>query len=333
MFNIEQAVEQIIHSENPQNTFNKIAETLDDNWRTTLAREVNKHLFIENLANSDINQSIEFDVVETPTLTKQASEESMNTSKSSFLEKVAAYNDVPIELQLEKKAYITQDMFQLREEKYVTNNKIKSTAAGFGYMTKEASEKAEKELSLKQIEINKQKQLEKKAMIANLKMQRLESIEKIASLTNDPSQMRQILKVIIGQGMEKVAQEVINVSYLPSSEIEKVASVELDFDILRQVNKELDNIRNIEDSIEKVAFVGPLFRPLVKGLSITTSGTGKIVGGLTKGAVNLVSWSSKKIAEHPLAAIIVPAAYTAGDNASDEFTYKLTGLHPRQQGK
>ena len=89
MFNIEQAVEQIIHSENPQNTFNKIAETLDDNWRTTLAREVNKHLFIENLANSDINQSIEFDVVETPTLTKQASEESVNTSKSSFLEKVA----------------------------------------------------------------------------------------------------------------------------------------------------------------------------------------------------------------------------------------------------
>ena len=52
--------------------------------------------------------------------------------------------------------------------------------------------------------------------------------------------------------------------------IEKIAFEE------SELHKELDNIRNIEDSIEKVAFVGPLFNPAMKGATKLFRGAGKV---------------------------------------------------------
>ena len=154
MNSIEQLVEQIVHSDNPQVAFNKLSKNLDDKWKTTLAREINKKLFLKNLDNSDINQNIEFDLVQTPTLTKQASEQ-IQTTKSSLIEKIASY-EFDEKNQIEKKASINPSMFKINNNDFVARNNFKSNSKSIGFITKQASEKSEKELTLKQIEINKQ---------------------------------------------------------------------------------------------------------------------------------------------------------------------------------
>jgi len=324
MNNIEQLVEQIVHSDNPQVAFNKFSKTLDDKWKTTLAREINKKLFLKNLDNSNLNQNIEFDLVQTPTLTKQASEQ-IQTTKSSLIEKIASY-EFDEKAQIEKKASINSSMFKINNNDFVARNNFKSNSKSVGFITKQASEKSEKELTLKQIEINKQKELEKKAMLSDLKMARMECIEKIASLTNNSSEIRQIIKMIVGRGMEKVAEEVVNTSVIPSSEIEKVASVELNFDTIRQVNSELQNIKEIEGAIEKVAFVGPLFRPVMNFITGAGKYTGKGVLFGAKGAFNTAKHTGKFVTEHPVGVTAGVIGVGAGTNATERYKNGLTGI-------
>jgi len=326
MVNVEQLAEQIISSQNPQTAFNKISETLSDNWKTTLAREVNKRLFLKNLNNSELNQSIEFDVVNTPTLTKQA-EEQVQTIKSGLIEKVASCT-FDEKKQIEKKASINPDMFKISDNDFVSRNTFKTPVQSLGsFITKEASEKGEKELSLKQMEIDKEKELEKKAMLSNLKMAKIESIEKIANITNNPSELRQIIKICVTQGMEKVAEEIANVSVVPSSYIEKVASVELDFNVIREVNQELKNIKDIDTTIEKVALWGPLAKPLGKGLEKAVRFSGGLATILGKWGIGTAKKVTKTMVDHPIVSTIIPLGYGAMDRSDEIYKEKILGVN------
>jgi len=105
-------VQQIINSEEPTETFAKIAQTLDDNWKTTVAREVNKAMFHKKMNESGLNSDVEFDVINSPVLQKTAS---VNTDKNKkfrtdFLEKKAEL----------KKQNITPDMFDMFNERQET---------------------------------------------------------------------------------------------------------------------------------------------------------------------------------------------------------------------
>ena len=305
---IQPLVDQIANSEDPVVAFSKVAADLDENWKATLAREVNKQIFSKELETSPLNSNIEFDVVSIPSLDKVASVKS-NTEftkeasfKDKYLEKTAA----------EKRKKITPDMFSFKEEEktyedystYYQDDPLFKEAAKF-----EANKKAEKEIEERGLI---QKQAEEATKF--LAIQEKDYLhKKIAKELNSEEELKTFVKMALEKDMEETAKKVMEY-YKPDLEyFRKTASASL---TLNKRNDFIEKLATIEE-LEKIA-LNPMQR---KVTNIILSAPGKLTNaiGRASSAILKIPNGVGKIAKVAIKHPIITGTAGAGFYASSRF--------------
>lgn len=301
---IKPLVEQIVLSEDPVLEFSKVASDLTDEFKVSLAREVNKTLFTTHLQNSNLNKNVEFNVVSVPELHKIASAE--ETPTNGHLEKIAA----------EKKSNITPDMFMLKEANVSVNSA--TTYNQDDPLLKEAiaidrNKEAEKELEQIQ-QITKQAEESAKYILEEEKEIRYKDI---ANSINNEEELKTFTKIALEKDMEYVARRVIE-NYKPDHEyFKKVAAESLTLEKDTYFRQELEEL----DVLEKEA--GKFTNVIVNTIGGTVNGAGKLGKGLvntTSTGVKVVGKVGRFALRHPILAISAAGGALVGNTHSD-YTY------------
>ena len=316
---IQPLVEQIANSEDPVLAFSKIAANLDETWKATLAREVNKQIFSRELETAPLNKNIEFDVVSVPGLDKVASE-----NNGIELEKKASYSNNYFEkIAAEKRKKITPDMFSFKEEE--VTYKDSSSYYQEDPLFKEAM--AIEERKNAEAQIAQRAELQKQAEEATkfLAIQEKDNLHKeIAKEINSEEELKTFVKMALEKDMEETAKKVMEY-YKPDLEyFRKTASASL---TLAKRNDFIEKLAQIEE-LEKIAL-----NPLQKKVTdIALSIPGAIIHTIGRGSTVLlrvpkaVGYGVKTAVKHPL----ITAATAGGLYASATFdknqTNTLRGL-------
>jgi len=269
---IETLAQQIVNSDNFESEFAKVASDLDEQHKVTLAREVNKLNFLKNLANANLNENIEFPVIDDiPQLSKIASD---NNDSTKNITKTASYNKGK---EFEKKAHVTADMFVFKEDN-VVRHKNKPKHEYTYNITKTAEEKFNEELEVEQVKLELTKIAEEKSIIGKAEICKTYLIEKLANIVDNESEMRSVLRLIIDNGGEKYIDDVLNSGNMSSEYIMKVASEVIDFNTHKEVLQILHDLNELDEAIEKKA---------TGSISNLISKTIKLSGKAAKGVVNV----------------------------------------------
>lgn len=299
--NLEPLIEQIVNSEDPVASFSKIASDLDDRWKITLAREVNKNLFGKELAESPLNAHVNFDVIQVPKMDKIASVANSNKS----IEKTAS----------QKAKNITPDMFM-----FIDNNNYHNTTTYYqpDKLVKEARELDEKKEIEKEFEqrdkLIKQAEEALKFFIEEEKEIRYKDI---AKSINNEEELKSFTKIALELNMEHVAKKVIELYEPDLKFFQKVASATLTFSKKASFEKELQELEYLEKTaLNKLRKI--VIDKIVTGIGKGVNGVGRasssvlhiptIIGAAAKNG-------GKFIFKHP----IVTTAAVGGIVASSNF--------------
>jgi len=326
--NLDALVRQIVYSDDPVEEFAKVAENLDENWRATLAREVNKGLFHRKLEETLLNENIEFEVIEDSAIKKTASLKS-GAGKGLF-RKTASYNEEnDIGRILEKKASITVDMFNLFEEEATPVRDEKYGARGIDptFEKVASAENYEKE-EIRAIELKRREQQEQLVKEAQMKELQIALIEKIASITDDESKMKSVLRTMVKEGMKEEAKEVMNHIPFGIDRLEKVAEVPLEAEKYAELKSLMRDLKYVNDAIEKRAFLGPLVTGIGKTIYTAMKPVyhiGRGVGTIGYQGAKLGLKGAKTMIKHPLATSTAFTAVEAGNRSADIFSNALFG--------
>lgn len=192
---LQPLIEQIVYSDDPVTEFSKVAANLDDRWKVTLAREVNKGLFQRKLQETPLNENIEFDVVEVPQMHKIASEENYQGS----FEKRASHNPT------QKK--ITPDMFMFHE--IDTMPKKASSYTDDGLLKEAIAEDVKRELETQKYLTEQEEKRLAQAQRFFIEQEKDLTLKKIASELPDMEHLKTFVKIAIKEGLEKEAEKVM----------------------------------------------------------------------------------------------------------------------------
>jgi len=316
MYPIEELASQIVNSDDVTAEFAKIASNMDERWKVTLAREVNKQNFIKKLQESDLNSDIKFNVVETPEMSKIASEKEKN--KPQNLTKTASINK---QASMEKKAQILPSMFVIKQNETLYREKISSGYTHKEILTKEAKEAINDELAYELKDKIAKEENEKNRLLFETEMAKETLLDKIASLTDMESEMRSIIKTLVKSNMEKYAEDILMRSNVRTDMLSKVASENLDIEKEAKLDDAINKLAQIDELIEKKAF-GPLARIVttVLGRGLNLVGTGVAYGA--KGAATATKGLARTAIKHPIAT----TAIVAGSNTSDKSTNQIRNV-------
>lgn len=316
---LQPLIEEIVNSKDPVLAFSKVAADLDDRWKTTLAREVNKGLFSKNLSNSELNNNVEFNVIDLPQMSKMASEEE---TQQSYFEKIASEKVVS-----EKVNQLTPDMFSF--DNINTSQNEASTYYQEDSLFKEAIQndrikQAEQELEYRQ-EVEKVASETAAFLLEEEKEIRLKDI---ASNINSEEELKAFVKVALEKDMDKVAERVIEL-YKPDLEyFKKVASEILTLDKKAAYEKELNDLIYVE----KEALAGLRNSIADKILSVPghiVGGAGRIASGVLRipGAAGKVLFKTGKFAyKHPILTAGTGIGIMASSNSSKHAYNTLVGV-------
>jgi len=326
--NLEHLVKQIVYSDDPVEEFAKVAENLDENWRATLAREVNKGLFHRKLEETPLNENIEFDVIEDSSIKKTAS---LNRGHAnSFFHKTASYNEPTHNTKvLEKKASITMDMFDVFNEEvpYIRDDKYEGRGIDPTFEKVASAENYEKE-EIRAIELKRKEQQERLVKEAQMREIQIALIEKIASITDDESKMKSVLRTMVKEGMKEEAKEVMKHIPFGIDRLEKVAEVPLEAEKYTELKTLMRELKYVNDGIEKKAFLGPLVQGIGKTLSIAAKPiytTGKLAGNAAFKAGKIGFKTGKFIVRHPAGVMTGATMIESGNRSANIFADALFG--------
>lgn len=269
---------QIAISENPYEEFSKEASRLDETHQTTLAREVNKQIFLHNLENRDGDGHIDFEII-SPTEKSEhvktaglKENEGLSLVKTAYqqehesLTKTASYVDPKMQA-------LTPDKFKI-EPTHINRDKMMGggTTSNRAMLEKNAEfvmdELYEKrtEEELKAFKENKTRAL---AMTNNSIMEKTEEIVKLAE---DASEMRDAIYIAIETGNEDIIDNLVLLSNETQDHITKVASstIPLERRVMIQKNfhdinglkktKELVKTATSNEELEKLGFLGTVLK-------------------------------------------------------------------------
>lgn len=195
--NLEPLIQEIVYSEDPVTTFSKVAADLDDRWKVTLAREVNKALFQKKLQETPLNENIEFNVIEVPQMHKIASEE---PHQNFSFEKRASAND-----ELKKK--ITPDMFMFNEIN--TTPKKATSYQDDGLLKQATAEEIKRELETQTYIAKEEEKRLQEAQKFFIEQERDVLLRKIASEIPDTEHLKTFVKMALKEGLEYEAERVM----------------------------------------------------------------------------------------------------------------------------
>ena len=237
----QEIAKRIASSEDPYIEFSKQAEDLDDIKKTTLAREVNRILFLQRLENKDGDGDIRFDVVEPPI---KGTHQTTNVSNDVVddVEKTASDNQT--------KAHLVDDsMFVLMREV----NRDRYISVNNGALEKVAEETMVDNYNEKKDDYERRLSIEKSRAIGELNDIRASEIEKIANEVYDASEVRDVIAMFIENGLpESIVSDFIAAAKPTAMEIEKVATVKVENEKERVVR---DAISKIKDAIDAKGFI------------------------------------------------------------------------------
>lgn len=316
---IQPLVEQIANSEDPVLAFSKIAANLDETWKATLAREVNKQIFSRELETAPLNKNIEFDVVSVPGLDKVASE-----NDGIELEKKASYSDNYFEkIAAEKRKKITPDMFSFKEEE--VTYKDSSSYYQEDPLFKEAM--AIEERKNAEAQIAQRAELQKQAEEATkfLAIQEKDNLHKeIAKEINSEEELKTFVKMALEQDMEDTAKKVMEY-YKPDLEyFRKTASASL---TLAKRNDFIEKLAAIEE-LDKIA-LNPVQKKVTNLIlsipGVVVHGAGRSVSGLLR-VPNAVGRVAKTAIKHPIATTAIGGGLYASSTFDKNQINTLRGM-------
>jgi len=317
IIDIDELAQQIINSDDIELSFSKVASDLDKEHKITLAREVNKLNFLRNLANADINENIEFPLIEgVEGLNKTAS---LNNISSENITKTASILTKTAE---EKRKVITPDMFLLKEENVIRHSN-KPSYSHTDTISKTASEKFNEELEYLSVKKELEKQAEEQNLISKAEVCKVKLIDKIASITDDASEMRSVLKLMVKEGGQKYIPSVLNASKVSSSYVQQVRELPIDIHMHKTASEAVKTLKEIDEALEKkaVASLGNLVRKVTNVTSYPIKATA-IAG---KQAIKGAGMIGKQVIKHPILSTALVSGANASSKADEEVIKKVLG--------
>ncbi len=293
---------RIAGAENPYSEFEKEAESLNEIEKTSLARALNKQMFLSRLDGRDGDGHLDFEVV-TPEALGTHVPKSDTDSKMS---KTASVVDT-----FDKASLITDDMFVLESRKSANYSTPYDTSDLQELTMKTAEVIVEKKL-IKTAEELRVYKIEKKAEIEAEITPLVIALVKIA---RDASETRTVIMHAIDAGQEDLIPSILNMSQSRESDIGKAALCDLGKDKVAKINDTLDNIaskKNIHTLVsaaETTEEVDKISSPLAVRAGV---GLAKALFGVGKKTTELAVKSGKKLWSSPKTMTGITAAGTWG---------------------
>ena len=276
---------RIAGSEDPYAEFEKEASPLNEIEKTSLARALNKQMFLAKLDNRDGDGHLDFDIVVPETIGTHVSKSDTDSNMS----KTASTVDV-----MDKSLLVTDDMFVLESR----NDKSYSTpydTSDLQAMTIDTANRMHEDNMIKIAEELKMHKIEKRAEIEASIPGMLEQLVKTA---RDPSEARTLIMHVVDAEQEDLVPSIVSMSQSRESDIYDASLCDLGEDKVAEINgildkiadkkkmyADIDSLESINDEEpEKVAILKPALwigKKLIDG----AIGTVKLVG---KGGVKLV---------------------------------------------
>jgi len=302
--NLEELANKIVSAENPYDEFSKEASSLSSLEKTTLAREVNKKMFLSSIETKSSDGNILFDVIEPEIKGTHdiSTEANQNISKTA-----SEKNQRNI---ISKSQQITSDMFSFDTDikKTASSKNIKRlheqrASEFFEYQLEKT---AEKNLFLREKEFS---DIVKKASF-ELEEEYMKRLYAISDIAVDAQEMRTILTKVASIGNDDILDGVARAMDYPAYMIKEASSVNIDSERLSNVESLVDEAEKIAEAkselagakkyediatvSEKVAFIGSILRFAGKALGKgAVSATNKIGTSAGKGAVSLAKGAVK----------------------------------------
>lgn len=236
---LKELAKSIAASENPYAEFDKHASELDETHTATLSRELNRQMFLQNLDNADLNNDIEFGVIDAGVSHGAA----VNTDGAETV-KTASEKKNLIHL-------VTDSMFLLAEPE---NRMVKMAAHGTDPMFEEQANSDYDELAkYKDSEL-----LEKKAEDTNrtarsyneLEYQVIDHLIKKASHEGD---IRAYMSIMVHEDKSDLVEPLLMSSNYSMDDIQKTASEELGDSDREYLTELFKGMKDIDDAFEKTA--------------------------------------------------------------------------------
>ena len=336
---IQPLVDRIVNSDDYVSEFAKVAADLDDRWKITLAREVNKGIFGRELQRSELNSDIEFEVITTPDINKVASVEEDNYN----LEKTAGHHLT--KTASEKREKITASMFSFNDYPTFHNNKSDYHSVS---LEKTASLKEIKTAELKAMELKEE--AERNASFTKYKIEEDKDLilQKVAKELTNPSDLKYFIKEAVKKGLDKEAERVLLYANPDLKYLSKTAAVCSDLETKKYIKTHIDEYIALEKIatsdtskitklykehkkklLSKEASAGTFIKQVVNDKTLSLPGrlinlSGRVAVPLAKVpglAAKTVGKAGKFVYDHPFLSTGVAGGLTAATtlgNASDK---------------
>jgi len=291
---LKELAKSIAASENPYAEFDKHASEMDETHTATLSRELNKQMFLQNLHNADLNNDINFGMIESGADHGATNEEGTGTIKVASIKE-------------DRSHLVTDDMFLLSRDE---NKMVKMAAQGTDLMFDQQLEFD----NLKLVENQNIALLEKKAEDRNRALREYNELEYLVIDTlvkqaSHEGDLRAYMSVMINEDKTDLIEPLIMSSNYSMSDIEKTASEELSTEDKQALSIVFGGMKSIddafsshnedswteEDTIEKIAMLSTLISAGSKIGGSILKGVGKVVGTVGKPASDGLGLAARKI--------------------------------------
>ncbi len=257
---------RIAGAENPYSEFEKEAEALSEIEKTSLARALNKQMFLSRLDGRDGDGHLDFEVV-TPEAIGTHVPKSDTDSKMS---KTASVTDT-----FNKSSLITDDMFVLESRKSANYSTPYDTSDLQELTIKTAEIIVEKKL-IKTAEELRVYKIEKKAEI---EAEIVPLVVELVKIARDASETRTVIMHTIDAGQEDLVPSILSMSQSGESDIGNASLCDLGEDKVAKINDTLDDIASKKSMYSHI------------DTAETISDVDKAAGLATKA----IGWAGKKL--------------------------------------
>ena len=235
-----QVATRIAGAEDPYAEFEKEASPLNEIEKTSLARALNKQMFLAKLDNRNGDGHLDFDLVVPETIGTHVSKSDTDSNMSKTASTISV---------MDKSLLITDDMFVLESR----NDKSYSTpydTSDLQAMTIDTANRVYEDNMIKTAEELKAYKIEKRAEIEDSIPGMLEQLVKIA---RDPSEARTLIMHVVDAKQEDLVSSIVSMSQSRESDISDASLCDLGEDKVAQINGILDEIADKKKMYEDVS--------------------------------------------------------------------------------
>lgn len=236
---LKELAKSIAASENPYAEFDKHASELDETHTATLSRELNRQLFLQNLDNADLNNDIEFGVIDAGVSHGAA----VNTDGAETV-KTASEKKNLIHL-------VTDSMFLLSEPE---NRMVKMAAHGADPMFDEQSNADYDELTkFKDAELLEKKAEDKNRTARSYNELEYLVIDHLVKKASHEGDIRAYMALMVHEDKSDLVEPLLMSTNYSMDDIQKTASEELDEAEKLHLSELFREMKSIDDTFEKTA--------------------------------------------------------------------------------